>query len=269
MNRVISTIILMLLALPLVCYSIASAATKWSHKDYADMPLKDCNECHKEQGIALTHDNDWAGKHHQDNDWMGEHRALAGKGGSNCVDCHDQSFCMECHAGGGVDVELRKQNYRRDYVPKSHRSNYIEIHPLKALDNPQTCTRCHVQKYCKDCHSKYRPQDTMFLSHRRQFSDIKVSDVGPNHALFNESQCKTCHPNDGLVPSHNWSSDHAREARRNLQSCQTCHDDGDVCIKCHSARTGLGVNPHPRNWDKVKGNFRSKSDGRTCIRCHD
>jgi hypothetical protein len=260
-------IMAMLVVSAAFCFQGAVAREYVSHKEYASMPLKDCNECHKEQGIPLTHDNDWAGKHHQDTNWMGEHRALAGKAGKNCADCHDQSFCLECHAGGGVDVELRKMNYKRDYVPKSHRSDWLELHPLKALDNPQTCTRCHQQKYCADCHSKFRATDLQFLSHRRQFSDIKLSSVGPNHSIFNTSQCQTCHPG-GIVPTHTWSGEHAREARRNLQACQTCHSDGDVCLTCHSARTGLRVSPHPRNWDSIKNNFRDRSSGRSCIRCH-
>ena len=251
-----------------VYLQVAAALGYVSHKEYASMPIKDCNECHKEQGIPLTHDNDWAGKHHQDTNWMGEHRALAGKAGKICAGCHDQSFCLECHTGGGVDVESRKMNYKRDYVPKSHRSDWLELHPLKALDNPQTCTRCHQQKYCADCHSKFRSTDLEFVSHRRQFSDIQLTSAGPNHANFTTAQCQTCHPG-GMLSSHNWSGEHAREARRNLQSCQTCHSDGDVCLKCHSARTGLRVSPHPRNWGAISGNMKDRSSGRSCIRCHD
>ncbi len=59
-------------------------------------------------------------------------------------------------------------------------------------------------------------------------------------------------------------SDHAIEARRNLQSCQACHPDGDVCIQCHSAKTG-GVNPHPRSWGGIAGNYRNS---RVCEKCH-
>lgn len=246
-----------LLALPIV-YAQQAVAQKESHKEYATMSIGECNACHKGEGIALNHDSDW----------VRGHRVVAGKGDKNCAQCHSQSFCLDCHSGGGIDAGLSTQNYKRDYIPKSHRSDFLEIHPLKALDNPQNCTRCHDQKYCTACHSKFKGTDLQFLSHRRQFRDIKLSDVGPKHELFTPNQCQTCHPG-GILPSHRWSGDHAIEARRNLQSCQTCHSDGDVCLKCHSARTGLKVNPHPRNWNSVKGNFRGKSDGRSCIKCHD
>lgn len=237
---------------------LEQAFAKESHKDYASLKIAECNECHKSEGVALNHDADW----------VRGHRVLASRGEKNCAECHDQYHCLDCHQGGGIDVTLSTQNYRRDYIPKSHRSDWLEIHPLKALDNPQTCTRCHDLKYCSECHGKFKTTDLQFLSHRRQFRDIRLSDVGPNHAVFNASQCQTCHPG-GLVPTRKWSGEHAREARRNLQACQTCHSDGDVCLRCHSARSGLKVNPHPRDWNSVKGNFKSKSSGRTCIRCHD
>jgi nitrate/TMAO reductase-like tetraheme cytochrome c subunit len=232
-------------------------SAKESHKEYAGMQIGDCNSCHKGEGIAPTHDADW----------VRSHRLLANQGEKNCGDCHDQSFCLDCHQGGGIDAKLSTRNYRSDYTPKSHRTDWLEIHPIKALDNPQTCYRCHDKQYCVQCHDKFKPQQLQFLSHRRQFRDIQLKSIGPNHANFNTSQCQTCHPG-GLLPSHKWSADHAVEARRNLQACQSCHSGGDVCLTCHSAQTGLRVSPHPRNWNAVKGNYRDKSNKRTCLKCH-
>jgi len=254
----IGFILLIMLALYVQQAVAQKVAQKESHKDYAAMKIAECNECHKSEGVALNHDADW----------LRGHRLLAQKGGANCNQCHTQAYCLDCHSGGGIDVNLSTQNYQRDYIPKSHRSDFLEIHPIKALDNPQTCYRCHDQQYCVQCHNKFKPANLQFLSHRTQFSSINLSSIGPNHANFTEAQCQLCHPN-GQLPTHVWSSDHAIEARRNLQACQSCHSDGDVCKKCHSARTGLRINPHPRNWDSVKGNYKTQSSGRTCIQCHD
>jgi hypothetical protein len=228
-----------------------------SHKDYADMKIADCNSCHKGEGVAPTHNEDW----------LHTHKTLAKEGQKNCTNCHEQSFCLDCHQGGGIDAKLSTKNYRADYSPKSHRSDWLEIHPLKAKDNPQYCTRCHDQKYCIQCHSKFKPEKLQFRSHRRQFSDINLTSIGPNHANFSTDQCQICHPNS-FLPTHVWSTEHAVEARRNIQSCQSCHSEGDVCLKCHSAKTGLRVNPHPRNWNSIRGNFKNKSSSRTCVVCH-
>ncbi len=235
-----------------------AAAQKESHGDYKEMKTAECNDCHKGQGVAPNHDSNW----------LQQHRLPAMRGASNCSECHDQAWCLDCHQGGGIDVDLSTRNYRRDYVPKSHRNDFLELHPLKAKMSPQTCNRCHDQKYCVVCHSRFQGPDLQFQSHRRQFTDA-VSAVGPNHALFTAADCQNCHPN-GLLPSHNvWSANHATEARRNLRACQTCHSEGDVCMKCHSTRTGLKVNPHPRNWNAIKDNFKGRSGGRTCRQCHD
>ncbi len=235
-----------------------AVAEKTSHGDFSSMSIPECNECHKGEGIAPNHDAAWTKMH----------GLPAQRGESNCIDCHSQAFCLDCHTGGGIDAKLSTRNYRRDYVPKSHRNDFREIHPLKAKNSPQSCNRCHDQKYCTACHAKFKGADLQFQSHRRQFRDIPLSSVGPNHATFTPEQCQTCHPG-GLLPRHRWSGDHAIEARRNLRACQTCHSEGDVCIQCHGARMGLKVNPHPRDWGSVKDRFKSKSGGRTCIKCHD
>lgn len=230
---------LLLCMLTVLYVQQVGAAVKTSHKDYADMPLSECNSCHKEQGIALSHDNDWAGKHHQDPNWMGEHRALASKGGTNCNDCHDQYFCLECHVGGGVDVSLGKTTSKKEFVPKSHRSNFLMIHPIKSLDNPQTCTRCHQQKYCIECHQRFPKGSQNIKSHFM---------LDANHQKY--------------APALN---EHPLEARRNLQSCQACHPDGDVCVQCHSQGK---ANPHPKNWSSIKDGLRDRSKARTCVKCH-
>ena len=234
-----------------------SFMVRLSHKEYANMDLKMCADCHMGSGVAPTHGANQ----------MQEHLSVARRENGNCVDCHKQQFCIDCHTGGGIDANLNVTNYKANYVPNTHRSSFREIHPLKALDNPQTCVRCHAPKFCSDCHKKFRGEDLRNLSHRRSFSDLPAG-AGATHSTFTENQCKTCHPG-GLLPKHLWAADHATEARRNLQSCQACHSDGETCLTCHSARQGLKVSPHPRNWSAVKGNYRSKSGGRSCNKCHD
>jgi hypothetical protein len=244
----------------LICI-FGSAVTAWAltpHQDYKTLSFKECNACHKSNGVAFTHDESWTK----------EHRLYAERRPNNCKDCHQQSFCLDCHTGGEIDQDLNKSNFGPDYMPKSHRTDFREIHPIKAREDPRACYRCHdAQRFCAECHNKFKPDDIAPVSHREQFSDIKLSSIGPSHAQFNSSQCQTCHLS-GVFPAHTWSSEHAREARRNLASCQTCHPNGDVCMKCHSAETGLRINPHPRNWGAVMNNFGRAVDNRTCLRCH-
>ena len=50
-------------------------------------------------------------------------------------------------------------------------------------------------------------------------------------------------------------------------SCQACHPEGDVCLTCHSAKSGLRVNPHPKGFKADR--IRSRSNNRSCRVCHD
>jgi hypothetical protein len=220
-----------MLAVMSLLYVTQATAQKQPHKEYAEMKRSECNECHKSEGIAPNHDADWTRGH----------RVTASKAGNNCAQCHEQSWCLDCHQGGGINADLTRDTFGRDYVPKSHRSDFITLHPIKALDNPQTCYRCHDQKYCTACHDRFPKGSLRIKSHMM---------LGPNNQRY--------------APALN---EHATEARRNLQSCQACHPEGDVCIQCH-AQKGGGTNPHPRNWSAIKNNYKNRAGSRVCVKCH-
>ena len=210
-------------------YSQQAIAEKQQHKEFADMKIPECNSCHKGEGIAPNHDSDW----------QRSHRTVAGKGNNNCAECHTQSYCLDCHQGGGINADLSVSTFGRDYTPKSHRSDFINLHPIKAQDNPQTCYRCHDQKYCNSCHARFPKGSLRIKSHFM---------LGPDGQRY--------------APAIN---EHAVEARRSLQSCQSCHPEGDVCIQCHSSGR---TNPHPRNWKGISGNFKNKAGTKVCLKCH-
>ncbi|MCM0082538.1 cytochrome C [Geomonas sp. Red32] len=201
---------------------------KENHRDYADMKITECNDCHKGEGVSPNHDADW----------IRNHRVTASKAGHNCAQCHTQAYCLDCHQGGGITADLSTAQFGRDYIPKSHRSDFVNIHPLKALDNPQTCYRCHDKSYCQACHDRF-PRGSMRI--------------------------KSHLPTGSNSQSYVWTSEHSTEARRNLQSCQSCHPEGDVCLRCHSATSGARINPHPRDFQGGNISARTK---RTCRICH-
>jgi hypothetical protein len=224
--------ILALLGLGLVCMQQRSYADKkMSHAEYAKSAIKECNDCHKGEGVAPNHDADF----------VRGHRVLASKAGNNCSQCHSQAWCLDCHQGGGTGDDLNQSNARRDYEPKSHRSGWLQIHPIKAQDNQQQCYRCHDEKYCSACHNKL-PRSGLhslgFVSHRTQTTGTE------------------------------WGFAHGSEARKNLQACQTCHEDGSVCKTCHSTTSaaGGGVNPHPRGFKA--SNYKDRSNSKVCLQCH-
>ncbi len=214
---------LLLLALATLAFA------RENHRDYRDLKPAECTECHQGSGVIPNHGADW----------LKTHRLTAQKPSNNCEECHLQSYCLDCHAGGGIGPDPKSSLSRRgEFMPKTHRSDFISIHAVKAADDPQNCYRCHESSFCLDCHQKIRDKGTMNIkSHRKA----------------------------GTSQLYNFSAEHAAEARRNLQSCEACHPDADVCVQCH--RSG-GANPHPRNWNDIKDNYKNTSDGRTCRKCH-
>ncbi len=224
-QRVIASLALM----GFLIISFQLVAAKTSHIDYRDMKTAECASCHQSEGIAANHGAFW----------VSEHRAFAVKAGANCAECHDQSSCLDCHTGGGIEPDLTRSLSRRgEYMPKSHRSDWISIHPINAKNRPQDCYRCHDATSCFDCHSRQKSNTMNIKSHVKTF-------VGQDFI---------------------WNSEHSREARRNLQSCQSCHPEGDVCLQCHSAKLSVRVNPHPKDWNGSK--LKSASGDKTCRVCH-
>jgi hypothetical protein len=220
-------IILLSTALLLLVFCLSFART--DHREFKDVALSDCPVCHSSVGVIANHGDFF----------VKEHRLLAQKAGNNCADCHQQSFCLDCHKGGGIEPDLKKSlSTKGEYMPKTHRSDFISIHSIKAMDNRQNCYRCHESSFCQDCHTKIRNKGSMKIKSHRPAGTSQI---------------------------YNWNSDHASEARRNLQSCESCHPDADVCIQCHSSGK---VNPHPRNWKSIMNKYKDDSKGRTCRKCH-
>ena len=215
--------------------------------------LESCEACHEK---GFLKDATIPARVTHDSFWYRDHGPYAKESDNNCAVCHEESSCFDCHKAGFAD-EQGKLNV--------HRSDFRVTHPILARADNRSCTVCHEERFCTDCHSDFAPEDLAFESHRRGWSDIETGS-GP-HAAVTVEQCEVCHT-DSVLPSHEWSDSHAREARRSLPTCQACHPQAEVCLRCHSAREGLIVNPHPADWDDMKDYLDGASGGKTCRRCH-
>jgi hypothetical protein len=229
-------------------------------------PIEACKKCHDDKFLANV---TFPGTKTHGVLWALDHKAEAIANPKECEICHTEGNrvgaigCTECHQAGKAD-EMGKLSNNMVNV---HRGDFKVSHPLAARANPKLCQTCHEsQKFCTKCHEDFAPEDLSILSHRKGWSSLSVGGSS-THADMAPNSCQTCHPNS-VLPAHEWSSNHAREARRNLATCQACHPDGDVCLRCHSARSGLGINPHPEGWGGMKNRLKRASDGKTCRKCH-
>lgn len=145
------------------------------------------------------------------------HGAEARAGGGLCAQCHDPSFCSRCHTptAGAPLADFEPTAVARDFV---HRGDFQARHADEARLTQNTCVRCHGVDACDACH---------------RTSGVGGS-VGPRGA----------HPVGWLDPLS--PRGHAREARRNILACASCHesDAATTCAPCHRVGGAAG-NPHP------------------------
>ena len=101
----------------------------------------------------------------------------------------------------------------------------------------------------------------------------RVSDCTSCHN--SEAFCRECHLGSGfqgegdlVAPFHDsqalWILSHPQAARQDLESCVSCHQQND-CMRCHSASSGLRMNPHGPDFDASSMGSRNKA---MCALCH-
>lgn len=167
-----------------------------------------------------------------DADFRVRHRWLAADDGATCASCHTEQDCTDCHDG-----------VRR---PRSvHPGDYLALHAQEAQRNAARCNSCHTtQSFCLPCHA------------RLGVSSVSAPDLATPKRL---------HP-----PGAVWvrgPAQHAREAKRSLSTCVSCHAERD-CVVCHGGQgVGAGLSPHPPGFRReCAGRLRANSRG--CVTCH-
>ena len=205
------------------CHSedIEQGRCKQCHVDLRKYPLKPIT--------ALAHSGNF----------VQQHGRLARTTAESCAQCHDQTFCADCHAKTvPTRIELKfTENVQSDFI---HRGDYITRHSLEAQNDQSLCARCHGQNFCVACHNNMN--------------------VGPGSA-----NPRSPHPAGWSYPG---PTSHASTARRDIASCASCHDQGvrSNCIDCHKVG-GMGGDPHPANWGS-KHNLGEAQSKNMCLYCH-
>lgn len=219
-----------------------------------------CEACHTDLHGLVPPD-------HLEANFKKNHREITRLGGleTSCATCHTQSFCAECHDAAAL-VRFGKGGLMADPTPRIfpgtgtktmsvqmvHDLNYRFTHGIDAKGKNADCYSCHsAQEFCAECHQTgdnitahgFKPAWHLGAG----FTTLGVGSGGGTHAVH---------------------------ARRDIESCLTCHDTqgGDpVCITCHADADGIrGTDPrtHPAGYMKGEQGPWHQQAGATCYNCH-
>ncbi len=280
-----------------------SPEVTFSHKYHLEVKKKNCTDCHKGldkvkyagdspngfpdmEDCYGCHNNTNANNNcevchadlyslkpddHLSSNFLNEHKIvfnpLTGKNNDNCMMCHTDNFCQVCHTPVKYSGKNTKNNFYAPYYTKVsgtrtdrtalqnlttvHDMNYLYTHGLDAGHKGFECKTCHDPvEFCASCHQDGGNTVTGIApySHRKgNFTTFGVNSGG------------------GL---------HAELARKDIESCQNCHDvEGadPVCIKCHFDNDGIkGTNPRTHEFGFLsdeKGIWHD-TPGAICYHCH-
>jgi hypothetical protein len=238
-------------------------------------PMETCASCHNEIKIAsnaceschistynLLPDN------HRNVDFTRAHKFMAWESDANCMMCHDNITCQECHVTTNVITEINTtDDFYQPYMPgnsidgaeqqiitKVHNDpNYRFYHGIDAKGRTTDCQTCHqVESFCANCHQS-------------ENSDFALGGIIPASHLL---------PNFKTIGIGSGGGEHSILAKRDLESCASCHDvqgADPTCIMCHLDSDGIeNTNPktHASNFMRNEHGDWHDNYGSICYNCH-
>lgn len=233
------------------CYSCHNGQTAASNA---------CENCHIST-VNLIPEN------HKAANFSRAHKFDASALNANCVMCHDNSSCQECHVGTTMITEANNPvDFYQPYVPNNftdgvkqqqitrvHELNYRFIHGIDSKGKTSECQTCHqIETFCGECHQS-------------ENSDFAFTGIVPSSHLKN---------NFTTIGVGTGGGEHSILARRDIESCVSCHDvqgADPTCITCHTDTDGIkGTNPktHPSGFMSDTHGDWHDNQASVCYNCH-
>ncbi len=238
-------------------------------------PMEMCSGCHNEVKLASNaceschiSTNYLKPQNHRNVDFDRSHKFLAWELNANCMMCHDNTTCQDCHV---ATTGITEMNLPDDFYAPYYPSNSVDgskqqailkvhgdfgyrfSHGVDAKGKTNECQSCHqVETFCASCHQS-------------ENADFAMGGIVPSSHL--SSTFKTIGAGTG-------GGDHARLARRDIERCVSCHDvqgADPTCITCHLDSDGIqGTNPktHVTNYMQDERGDWHDTEGSMCYNCH-
>lgn len=236
--------------------------------------MENCYSCHNDKSVASNaceschiSTANLLPQNHKVANFTRNHKFTANAVDANCVMCHDNQSCNDCHVATNVITEVNLNNdFYQPYYPSNftdgtklqairrvHDLNYRFTHGIDSKGKTTECQSCHqVETFCASCHAA-------------ENTDFAVSGIIPASHL--KSNFFTIGVGTG-------GGEHAILARRDIERCTSCHDvngSDPTCITCHLDSDGIkGTNPktHARGFMKDEKGDWHDSAGSICYNCH-
>jgi len=140
--------ILTIVAVPMILFLLYACANTKSvtviHPE-AVKGIPDCTECHTDSYGFMNH---------KALDFYKKHGFYAGNSRQACAACHQDSFCVDCHAH---KEEIKPSDKFADSPERMlpHRGDYLSQHRIDGRIDPSACAKCHGRQNnerCATCH---------------------------------------------------------------------------------------------------------------------
>jgi hypothetical protein len=205
----------------------------------SSMPLPamaTCNTCHNDRKATNACESchtDFVNlfpADHSESNFLRNHKDMTRLGAldASCQTCHTETFCQQCHQGAGLKgftkrdltTEPRGKTSTRDgkdqmVLQNAHELNYRFTHGFDAKSRQSDCASCHVQEtFCVECHQ-----------------------AGGNITQLTFKPASHAVPGFTTLGPGSGGGLHADEARRDIETCMSCHNvEGadPTCMTCHT-----------------------------------
>ena len=235
--------------------------------------MSTCSSCHDDKKATSAcekcHTNfaSLRPSEHNRTNFVHEHKRLARLGDARCGVCHSQETCIDCHNGSDlIKVNVPGRDLTSQQSPrltandrgegmrliKVHDLNFRFTHGIAAKGKFTECQTCHSdEKFCTTCHEAggnvnqgaFKPASHLLAG----FTTLGVGSGG---------------------------GEHARLAKRDIESCAACHSPegaDPVCITCHTdadGRKGTDPKTHDTGFMSDNHGYWHNDPGANCFLCH-
>ena len=149
-----------------------------SHSGMARSGELQCASCHAQRFCSDCHAGEKVSRRYHPNDFVSTHAPQAYSREVDCTSCHStEAFCRACHRQSGLAA---KSNIRSTVFHNAE-SLWLLQHGRAARQDLTSCTTCHQQTYCMQCHSDL---GSRINPHGAGFDAARMSSKNPTLCLM-------------------------------------------------------------------------------------